>query len=876
MHHIFIGLGGTGVRVWQAMERRRQIDTAGVASPGLARARTATATPAAPVLLIDTDASLHDDEAPGWCLAGRSLAPPRAQRLLLASTQFEAGRAEILAALSSVTRLARDADGADGAGGPPAIHLIAHPGEPVGLGLLLGVLDALRALVPPARLQLHLTLSEQTPLLAALQQRAEAVPPGFDRCWLSTPVDERGTRETDAALRQERQAQWLLQAWTDAAPATAAGQVSAPRGEFALWGLAEWRSDLVAVQRHLGHALMLRLLAQLRFDHWRPGLGYVNQPAALRAAADEGLPEDPQAWPGASPEATASPPPPTLAAAQQEWQRLAAHYLQLVQHCAPAQRREELRRLFALGLAERFGGAGLAAAFAVPASALRQRAAAVRAGIETALWQDWRLGHLALRDGVARVAAQVAQADARLHDLDARQARDDRQVAGLQAQIDAEVAAPAPGRWFGPREGDLHAFALRLQAWAQASTAQAHTALLRRQWAALRAELADLQDMVDATELSLAALAGEADEAATAALAPPASGDGFSLRLDTREQVRALGQTWVLAEAAQRESVAYLRADLFTRLGDGAGFRQLAQHLGERAGCARLLATSTQRLAPSVVASAAQGALLALARAWQDDPAARPVALQRLGMQAGAGAWSMDTTDTTHTADTPPDITDTLRLPLALLPALPVPPAAAGAEAAEPVDPAELQRAAAEALRVSLQALPMPWPVGTLDVRLATPHSPAASSVVWRRQIAPVPLAALRGLQAPEPAAADHAPDHRPGLLLLGEALGLVREDLGAGVVLVRLDGEGFEADRVVLGAHWDAAAIGMPEPVRCWLQEDVDAALRASPVRPDRLRDVMQRRVAQLLAAAPPEDADGLRQRWSAAVQTAMHLLPA
>ena len=170
----------------------------------------------------------------------------------------------------------------------------------------------------------------------------------------------------------------------------------------------------------------------------------------------------------------------------------------------------------------------------------------------------------------------------------------------------------------------------------------------------------------------------------------------------------------------------------------------------------------------------------------------------------------------------------------------------------------------------------MPWPGGTLDVRLAAPHSPAASSVVWRRQIAPVPLAALRGLQAPEPAAADHAPDHRPGLLLLGEALGLVREDLGAGVVLVRLDGEGFEADRVVLGAHWDAAATGMPEPVRCWLQEDVDAALRASPVRPDRLRDVMQRRVAQLLAAAPPEDADGLRQRWSAAVQTVMHLLPA
>jgi hypothetical protein len=866
MHHIFIGLGGTGVRVWQAMERRRQIDAASAATPGLARARTAAATPAAPLLLIDTDASLHDDEAPGWSLAGRSLAPARAQRLLLASAQFEARRSDILAALATATHLPGDTRR------PSTVHLIAHPGEPVGAGLLLGVLDALRGLVPPAHLQLHLTLSEPTPLLAALQQRAEAEPPGFDRCWLSTPVDEGGNRTTDAALRQERQAQWLLQAWADDTP-VADGRVAVPRGEFALWGLAEWRSDLVAVQRHLGHELLLRLLAQLRFDHWRPSLGYVPHPAALRSVAETVLSEDPLAWPGVSADDAAGPQAPTLAAAQQEWQRLAAHYLQLVQHCAPAQRRAELRQLFALGIAERFGGAGIVAAFDVPASALRQRAAGVRTHVETALWQDWRLGSVALRDGVARVAVLVAQVGARVHDLDLRQARDDQLVASLRQQVDAEAApAPTAGRWFGLRDEDLHPYALRLQAWAQASTAQAHTALQRRQWSALRTEAADLHDMLEAADLALAALAGEADETAASALAPPASGDGFSLRLDTREQVRALGKTWVLAEAAQRESVAYLRADLFTRLGDGASFRLFAQHLGERAGCARLLAASTQRLAPSVVASAAQSAMLALARAWQDDPAARPAALQRLRAQAVGGAWSVEPVGTDKAAGAAPVIDETLSLPLPLLPALPVLP---DADATDPVGPAVAQRAAADALRETLQAEPVPWPIGRLDVRLAAPHSPASNSLVWRRQIAPVPLAALRGLQAPAPAAADHASDSRPGLLLLGEALGLVREDLGAGVVLVRLDADGFEADRVLLGVDWDAAATDMPEPVRCWLQEDVDAALRAAPVRPDRLRDVMQRRVAQLLAAAAPEDADGFRQRWTAAVQTAMNLLP-
>jgi len=869
MHHIFIGLGGTGVRVWQAMERRRQIDAALAANPGRARPRAALAAPAAPVLLIDTDASLHDDDAPGWGLAGRSLAPARAQRLLLQSPQFEAGRTGILAALSNVTRHVGEADG------PHTLHLVAHPGEPVGAGLLIGVLDALREVVSPALVQLHLTLSEQTPVLAALQQRAVAMPPAFDRCWLSTPVDERGMCETDAALRQERQAQWLLHAWAEDAP-VAVGPAAVPRGEFALWGLAEWRSDLAAVQRHLGHTLLLRLLAQLRFDHWRPGQGYASHPAALRAVAGEVLPEDPLAWPGGSPDDAADPPP-TLAAAQQEWQRLSAHYLQLVQHCAPAQRREELRRLFALGLSERFGGAGVAVAFEVPAATVRQRVAAVRTHVEAGLWQDWRLGRVALRDGMARVAALVEQVGVRQRDLADRQARDDQLVATLRQQTDAEVAlAPASGRWFGLRDGALRPYALRLQAWAQACTAQAHTALLRRQWAALGEELSDLQHMVGAVDLALAALAVEADRTAAAALAPAVSGDGFSLRLDTRERVRALCKTWVLAEAPQRESVAFLRADLFTRLGDAAGFRQLAQHLGERAGCARLLAASTQRLAPSVVASVAQSAMLGLARAWQDDPAARSVALQHLRWLAGVGAWSGDSVGTL------PAITDTLRLPLSLLPASPAPPVADVEDAADPIDPAEWQRTAAEELRASLLALPMPWPwpwplpVSTLDVRFVAPSHPAASSLVWRRQIVPVPLAALCGLLAPESAAADDAADRRPGLLLLGEALGLVREDLGAGVVLVRLDGDGFESDRVVLGAHWDAAATGMPEPVRCWLQEDVEVALRASPARPDRLRDVMQRRVAQVLAAASPEDAAGLRLRWSAALQTAMNLLPA
>ena len=107
-----------------------------------------------------------------------------------------------------------------------------------------------------------------------------------------------------------------------------------------------------------------------------------------------------------------------------------------------------------------------------------------------------------------------------------------------------------------------------------------------------------------------------------------------------------------------------------------------------------------------------------------------------------------------------------------------------------------------------------------------------------------------------------------------------MREDIGHGLVLVRLDGEGFEADRVPLGAHWEAAATGMPEPVRCWLAQEVATARRTSSIAHERLRGVMERRVAQVRADTLPgdpeahADADTIGQTWQAAARTAMNLL--
>lgn len=867
MHHVFIGLGGTGVRVWQALERRRLVDaSASAASPGRFTPRAAR--PAPTPLLIDTDVGLLDEHAPGWTLAGRSLAPPRTHRLLLdampsttAGALYAAHQPLIRSALDTTLQTAATAST------PWTVHLIAHPGEPTGAGLLLGVLDALNDLArshPVQAIELHLTLSESSPLLEGLQQRATASPPGFDRCWLSCAVD--------AHARHERQAQWLLHTWSldDTAPAAAPAAPRSQRGEFALWGLAEQRGDLVAVQRHLGHELMLRLLAQLRFDHWRPGLGYVNHQTAepgssgVTASTDWGLSGDDLDGAAAFPEASR---PPTLAAAQREWHRLAAHYLHLVQSCEAPRRRVELRRLFELGVSERFGGRGVTAAFDVPADVFQQHAATLRHRIEADLWQDWRQGRCALRGCAQRVAALMDTVTARQAAVQTRQAGDDRLVASLRAQIDAEpVPAQGPRSWFGSREDDLPAFARPLQAWAQAITASAHTALSGRYLGAVQAELQALRDLIDATDLTLAALAREAGETAAAALAPPAS-EGLALRLDTREQVQALCKTWVTGEPVQRESVHHLRTDLFTRLGEQAGFRPLAQRLGDSAGCEALLAASTQRVGPLVVASAGRTALLAMAKTWQDDPAARLRALQALRARAACSGWADDAAVV---------VSETLILPAALV------PAEATADPTGAPDHPDPQQAALDALHQALQAEPTPRPTGTVAVRLARPDGPQAGGPVWLRQVAPISMDTLTGLTvatATTDAPSDHAntpdrPDSRPDLLL-GEALGLVREDIGHGLVLVRLDGEGFEADRVPLGAHWQAAATGMPEPVRDWLAQDVASARRTASIAPGRLRDVMERRVAQVRAASPADEADAIGQAWQAAARTAMNLLP-
>ena len=553
MNHLYLGLGGAGVRVWQALRRRLacRIEPAG---------RRAVLEP----LLIDTDPKEFRDEAPGWRHLGSSLVPPAQQRLLLGASAAELhallrARPELRACLAPEgldwearllelgafdaplsqvaarlpgwpsrrlgrlllahgqgrVRLALDAvsQALQARHTHPSLtlHLVVQLGGATGAGLLIDLLQLLRQHPPATRCSVHLhallpqddtAAGRPAPLAeiqayAVLRELQAAAQEGlFELCLLSARTDEGGLQPLDAAGREQRLADWIFQRvsgepeWLT--PPRAAGQ-AARRGEFAAFGLAERAADRVELRSHLSHELLLRLLAQLRYNHWRPGLGFVTHPRPVPVEAMDametllvgwGLSEAHLQLAAPLPEIDGDSPPGTPI--EQEWQALEAHYRQLIELVAPARRATELRRLFEQGLEERFRGQGIDAAFDLPDHALRRRAVVVRQRVESTLWEDWREGRRALHECGQLLAAVLADLADRIEPLRQEQHGLETQAALLWQQIEAaeQAASVRPGMLARLRgqaaPADVEALIERLREYALARTRSAAVTLTLR------------------------------------------------------------------------------------------------------------------------------------------------------------------------------------------------------------------------------------------------------------------------------------------------------------------------------------------------------------------------------------------------------------
>jgi hypothetical protein len=860
--------------------------------------------------------------------AARATGPVAVYPRALARSLLAVRRSELLAALQRWR--ATLAAGAGQAQAAVCCHVVVQLGAATGAGLLVDVLGLLRLQLPPgSAIHLHAQLPEPdtagaSPWPAAeaqagvLLQELHALASGqgwpahlasgeaasarhdqaaFDRCWLSAAVDENGLQSRSAPERLQHAA-GLLQLLIDRPDLTMVDAASAT-SRFVAWGQAQLRCDAVAIRRHLSHELLLRLLNQLRYDHWRPALGVVANPSLAERdqRLDEALLEGWGLSPAhlnlqtGMPEIGVADVP--AGALEREWQQLTEHVMSLLAMAAPAQRAAELRRLMDEAAAERFRGVGIVAAFDLPEHELQRRAVAVRQRVERVLWDDWRDGRRSLH-GCGQLLAQVCtHLETQAGLLDQQRRGRDTQALQLTQQAEAQMPAAGAGLWSrlgGARRSveELHpqAYLLRDAALARSWAAQLATAL--RFGVQLQAQLTTLQGMIDSSELGLGALAHTVDQTAASSLPPQTTPEAAphslapGARLESRELLAVQRARLITDEPVLRDHLAVLRPAAFGCWGDRPSFRALAQWLDEDTSLPTLLGLSESRVPAISVDEVVQAAWAALGTAWQADPRRRERDLRTLQAQAAAGLMLQ------------PEATALAAPTHWLWPQALADQMLADAPAATPAPtPSERLLALLPGAATAVQVAPAP----VLAVwRVVQVHTLADWRRVRELQLQQQAFhrrhgSALRRLQldSAQPAPALLAPtdaqqrELAQATVLLADALGLIASTpadapkAAACLTHVRRDADGFELVRVALGASLPEATEQQRPYVLGPLFDAVLDQLQARASAADeltRLKDHMQQRIDTLCAAAAPGLHDTLVRAWNDAARTAMKIL--
>lgn len=901
MNHLVVGLGGTGERLWRELVARR----------------TGGAGEAARVVALLLDQGEPDRPS------GRD-ETPQVQRLMLAATPAErqalrlgrpdldrdepraqvrlllaARHSEVLAALQRVRALS--------GGEPLCCHVLLQLGSATGAGLLIDLLGLLRLQLPAGTpICLHAQLPEPdtagtTPwpaaqaqaavLLQELQALADGAGwpgslaggdgtaalqgvPAFDRCWLSAAMDEDGLQPRDALQRLQHGAGWLQLLIDPPTPALAGLLAGSGPQRFAAAGHARVRCDARAIRTHLGHELLLRLLNQLRYQHWRPALGVVGHPSPL----DRDVQVDEArlgAW-GLSVEhlwlragmAEIDVPDQPEGQVEQQWQQLTAHALGLIEVVPPAQRAETLRRLMDEARDERFRGVGVQAAFDLPEHELQRRAVAVRQRIERTLWDDWRDRRRSLHGCGQLMARVLGWLDQQAQVLEEH--RRGREMQALQLGQQADALMPASGRVRGGvwsllgagRAQDLKPLAFLLRDAALARTWALQAALALRFCVQLQVQLTTLQGMIDSSELALGALAQGVDRTAAAALPEPREATAADVlqadaRLESRELLAEQRTRLVTGEAVLRPHLDTLWPMAFARWGDRPSFRALAQWLDEDASLPALLALCEARLPADAVQQVEQAAWARLGAAWQADPARRALDLDTLRRQAAVPMALQPGAIAT--------VSEGRAWPQALAPE--------GPGAADDAEPA------ADVLltwRVLTPATLAAWRRVQSLQQLLQAHRRGQGSAARALQLEP-------GRVWPDlvPPTEAQRQAHTRAVLLLADALGCIGPadpaSAGSALVWVRRDGDGFEIERHPLGHDLGEAAAGQGSPVVDALHDTVLDTLLAHEPDADtlvRLRDTMLHRIDRLRPGWPAEGRDLESRAWNDAARTAMKIL--
>lgn len=700
---------------------------------------------------------------------------------------------------------------------------------------------------------------------------------------------------------------------------------------FIGFGIARFGPDERRLLQHLADEQAIRVLNHLRYDHWRPGLGYVDQP---RPAAQAGTAVDDamrQRWGLTEAALQLQPANAGDAAAAGNssfdafWREYETHFAQLVAKLPESQRLAQLRSLFEQALQGGFRGQGVERHYAQADDDLFHLVDARVGGIEVELVQDWRAGRRSLHDCGRLVAALMGdleprgdQAAAQAEQAASAAAHHEQQLADIEQRWSgggggwADLTQRLSGATSARREIDLGNAATLLRERCIALTRAEACRFAQRHARRLGSRLGDLLNLIDAVELTVGSLAEQYQAQAVANL-PEREVDAAN---DERRRIDEARQRLLAEETTQREHAAAVRDELFGILGERANFRTFALELAEDHLCQVLLARSASAVQRNLSTGTLPGLWDTLALRWQAPADRRASDLQGLAADALRGQPS-STAVPSHWGLITPDVAAPTELMQQLgtglaeaitrvvasaghgsAAAASVPQLASNAGHASQGDPAQtpaalqldLLAAAASpqgrpaeqnltliSLAPALNLADAPWlrPLHAAyeKVRLRNGLAAAALHVEGDASCLPVLVTPDQGeLRA-----------QARRLLLLAAALDLVHtspDPAGAGMRLlqVRLDIDGFEMDRKVLGSTLaDAAqtldALALRE-LRQVIQEQDLARRVHEPARHDALRAAMRHHIETIRSGAPAAELDAISLAWNEAARAVMQFV--
>ncbi|MEX8520764.1 MAG: tubulin-like doman-containing protein [Leptothrix sp. (in: b-proteobacteria)] len=621
------------------------------------------------------------------------------------------------------------------------------------------------------------------------------------------------------------------------------------------------------------------------------------------------------------------------------WREYEAHFLPQLAALPEAQRLERLHALFEQAWQGGWHGLGVERFYAQADDDLFHLTDARAAGIEADLLQDWRAGRRSLHDCGRLVSALMAdlaprgdQVESRAEQHSAAAAHHEQQLAAIEQRWSGEgegwagLSQRLSGATAARRALELGNAATLLRERAIARTHAEACRFAQRHARRMASRLGDLLNLIDAVELSVASLAEQFHAKALATLPERSTSGTADSHADERRRSDEIRQRLLTQESRQTEHAAQLRQELFGILGERANFRTFALELTEDHLCNVLLARSATAVQTGLSPADLPALWSSLAQQWQDQPTRQAQDLRALADGALLGQPALSAGDTPQAAlrpgtvpshwglispaDAPDELLQSLSTGLAqaITDAVSqVAPATAAAPQPAPLQitdgsTAPARPAAGTALLLDLlHALPATAgrPAAQTLTLLSLAPGLALSDSPWLRQLhdgyervrlrTGAAAAALHVDGDPSrlpllitPDAAQQASQARQ-VLLLAAALGLVHDSLdpatGAPRLLqVRLDADGFELERKVLGRTLADAALTLDSAAVRALRQAIEEADPARTVhdssRHDALRAAMRNHIEAIRSAAPAAELDAVSLAWNEAARAVMRFV--